>query len=74
MSPVVVSTSREPLIENTMSGKVLDSNSFIDLIRSKSHFHKPGENHTTDGYVETSRTKELLAQHLKVTGGQVRTR
>jgi glutaminyl-tRNA synthetase len=37
-------------------------------------FHKPGENYTTDGYVRMPKTKELLAQHLKRTGGQVRTR
>ena len=52
----------------------LDSNSFIDLIRNKSHFHKPGENYKTDGYVVTESTERLLAEHMKITGGQVRTR
>ena len=54
--------------------KVLDSNSFIDLVRSKSHFHKPGDNCKTDGYVETEMTQKLLQEHLQVTGGKVRTR
>eukprot|EP00123_Amoebidium_parasiticum_P016475 comp23445_c1_seq1/m.39113 comp23445_c1_seq1/g.39113 ORF comp23445_c1_seq1/g.39113 comp23445_c1_seq1/m.39113 type:complete len:787 (-) comp23445_c1_seq1:505-2865(-) len=36
--------------------------------------HKPGENYKMDGYVVTPKTKELLAKHLKETGGQVRTR
>ena len=57
-----------------MSSNVLDCNSFIDLVKNKSHFHKPGENYTTDGYVVTSRTEVLLAEHLRLTGGKVRTR
>lgn len=52
----------------------LDSNTFLDLIKSKAHFHKPGENYTTDGYVRTGKTDELLKQHLERTKGQVRTR
>lgn len=47
---------------------------FIRLIKSKAHFHKPGENYTTDGYVKTEHTDRLLEEHLKFTGGQVRTR
>ena len=57
-----------------MSTKVLDSNSFIELVRNKSHLHKPGENSTTDGYVVTEWTAQLIADHLQVTGGKVRTR
>lgn len=38
------------------------------------HFHEPGENHKTDGYVINENTQRLLQEHLKVTGGQVRTR
>ncbi|XP_071495236.1 glutamine--tRNA ligase-like [Diadema antillarum] len=37
-------------------------------------FHKPGENYKTDGYVTTPNTMQLLQEHLKLTGGQVRTR
>lgn len=37
-------------------------------------FHKPGENDKTPGYQVTPSTERLLAEHLKLTGGQVRTR
>ncbi|XP_064383037.1 glutamine--tRNA ligase-like [Halichondria panicea] len=39
-----------------------------------SRFHMPGENHTTDGYVVTPNTAQLLATHLQETGGKVITR
>ena len=45
-----------------------------ELMRTKVNFHKPGENYTTDGYVMMPKTKEILAAHMKRTGGQVRTR
>ncbi|RWS09661.1 putative glutamine--tRNA ligase-like protein [Dinothrombium tinctorium] len=45
-----------------------------DLMRNKTHFHKPGENYKTEGYVITSKTMELISQHLKATGGKVVTR
>lgn len=47
---------------------------FIRLITSKAHFHKPGENYTTEGYVKTEHTDRLLKEHLAFTKGQVRTR
>ena len=37
----------------------------------KVHFHKPGENFKTDGYVITEKTMDLLKEHLKITGDQV---
>jgi hypothetical protein len=39
-----------------------------ELMRSPAmtSLHAPGKNHTTDGYVVTSKTPELLAAHLKV--------
>ncbi|XP_002131102.2 glutamine--tRNA ligase-like [Ciona intestinalis] len=37
-------------------------------------FHKPGENYKTEGYVITDNTMKLMGEHLKITGGQVRTR
>lgn len=40
-------------------------------MKTKVQFHKVGENYKTDGYVVTSKTKELLAEHLKITGGKV---
>merc|ERR1712142_656445 len=45
-----------------------------ELMKTKVHFHKPGKNHTTDGYQITPDTERLLAEHLARTNGQVRTR
>lgn len=46
----------------------------ITDVLSKVNFHKPGENYKTDGYVVTPNTMKHLQDHLKITGGQVRTR
>jgi len=46
----------------------------VELMKNKVHFHKPGENYKTDGYVIEDQTMDRLAEHLKRTGGQVRTR
>lgn len=46
----------------------------MELMKTKVHFHAPGENYKTDGYVTTPLTEKLLKEHLKITGGQVRTR
>ncbi|RZF43263.1 hypothetical protein LSTR_LSTR001524 [Laodelphax striatellus] len=40
----------------------------------KVNFHAPGENFKTDGYVVTEHTQRLIEEHLKITGGKVRTR
>lgn len=45
-----------------------------ELMKTKFHFHKPGENYKTEGYVVTPNTHRLLQEHLKITGGKVRTR
>ncbi|XP_015184756.1 PREDICTED: probable glutamine--tRNA ligase [Polistes dominula] len=45
-----------------------------ELMKTKVHFHKPGENYKTEGYVVTPNTNKLLQEHLKITGGKVRTR
>ena len=45
----------------------------MDLMKNIK-FHAPGENFKTDGYVTTANTERLLKEHLKITGGQVRTR
>lgn len=42
-----------------------------ELMRRKVHFHRPGENYKTDGYVITPKTMDLLKQHLQITGGKV---
>lgn len=46
----------------------------MELMKNKVHFHAPGENYKTDGYVTTPNTERLLKEHLKITGGRVRTR
>lgn len=48
--------------------------SIAELMKNKVHFHAPGENYKTDGYVITDHTMRILKEHLKKTGGQVRTR
>lgn len=50
------------------------ANTIAELMKTKVHFHGPGENHKTDGYVVTEETERLLKEHLKRTGGKVRTR
>ena len=45
-----------------------------ELMKNKVHFHKPGENYKTDGYIIEDETMDRLAAHLKRTKGQVRTR
>ena len=47
---------------------------FIELLKNKAHFHKPGENFKTDGYVLTDKTMGLIERHLKATEGKVMTR
>ena len=34
-------------------------------------FHRPGENHLTEGYAVTDKTQALLQEHLERTGGKV---
>lgn len=48
--------------------------SFMELAGEAINFFKPGENFKTDGYVVTEKTTDLIAQHLKATGGKVITR
>lgn len=43
-----------------------------ELMRTRANFHKVGENYTTDGYVTTPNTKELLRKHVAAVGGKVR--
>ncbi|KRX49473.1 putative glutamine--tRNA ligase [Trichinella murrelli] len=45
-----------------------------ELMKTKAHFHKPGENYKTEGYVVTPKTMDLLKRHLEITGGKVVTR
>lgn len=56
------------------SSSIKDGAHSIAELMKKVRFHAPGENHITDGYVVTEHTERLLKQHLKETGGIVRTR
>ena len=40
-----------------------------ELMKTKVHFHKTGENYETESYVVTPKTHRLLAKHLKIGGG-----
>ncbi|CAH0546360.1 unnamed protein product [Brassicogethes aeneus] len=50
-----------------------NSLTILDVMK-KVNFHKPGENFKTDGYIVTENTQQLIQEHLKLTGGKVRTR
>lgn len=52
----------------------MGASSISELMRNKVHFHLPGQNYKTDGYVSTDHTERLLREHLQRTGGRVRTR
>jgi len=58
----------------SLSDEVTNPDVTIQDVMRRLIFHKPGENHTTEGYVVTENTMKLLAEHLKITGGKVRTR
>ncbi|XP_043564583.1 glutamine--tRNA ligase [Chiloscyllium plagiosum] len=62
--------------ESTVNGEVeVQSASLMEQLRGEAmKFHKPGENFKTEGYTVTANTMDLLQKHLKITGGQVRTR
>ncbi|XP_061159436.1 glutamine--tRNA ligase [Syngnathus typhle] len=49
--------------------------SLMEQLRGEAlKFHKPGENYTTEGYVVTPNTMNLLKKHMEKFGGQIRTR
>ncbi|KAJ8975502.1 hypothetical protein NQ317_010617 [Molorchus minor] len=66
-------TKQDKKIEETKSDASNQSLTILDVMR-KINFHAPGENYKTDGYVVTENTHKLLQEHLKQTGGKVRTR
>uniref|UniRef100_A0A1B0CZE9 glutamine--tRNA ligase n=1 Tax=Phlebotomus papatasi TaxID=29031 RepID=A0A1B0CZE9_PHLPP len=70
---------KKPKKENEVKVNVREDSgdgacNIAELMRTKVHFHAPGENYKTDGYVVTANTERLLREHLKATGGKVRTR
>lgn len=59
--------------EEKVEKKEEEAITMMDLMKNIK-FHAPGENFKTDGYVTTPNTERLLKEHLKLTGGKVRTR
>lgn len=57
-----------------MTSEKIGAQTISELMKTKVHFHKPGENYKTDGYIVTPNTHHLLQKHLKATGGIVVTR
>lgn len=51
-----------------------ECNLSVSDVMKKLDFHKPGQNTITEGYIITENTERLLEEHLKITGGKVRTR
>uniref|UniRef100_A0A1A9WRW2 Probable glutamine--tRNA ligase n=1 Tax=Glossina brevipalpis TaxID=37001 RepID=A0A1A9WRW2_9MUSC len=60
---------KESTLENHEGARTIG-----ELMKTKVHFHAPGENYKTDGYVVTNNTERLLKEHLIVTGGRIQTR
>lgn len=56
------------------SNEKIGAQTISELMKTKVHFHKPGENYKTEGYIVTPNTQKLLQEHLQITGGKVRTR
>ncbi|XP_011173631.1 probable glutamine--tRNA ligase [Solenopsis invicta] len=60
--------------KETLHDEKVGAQTISELMKNKVHFHKPGENYKTDGYIVTPNTHNLLQKHLKATGGKVVTR
>jgi len=67
-----VTKEQAPLDLETIM-KMIDPRT-IYLTGDIAKFHKPGENHKSEGYVVTPKTMELLEEHTAEYGDQVRTR
>ncbi|CAB4055875.1 QARS [Lepeophtheirus salmonis] len=67
-------SNKAPLKEQQASEDNNNSITIKELMSTKVKFHKPGENFTSDGYVTTPKTNQILKEHLKRTGGRVKTR
>lgn len=57
-----------------VTNEKIGAQTISELMKTKVHFHKPGENYKTEGYIITPNTHKLLQEHLKVTNGKVITR
>ncbi|KAG5318412.1 SYQ ligase, partial [Pseudoatta argentina] len=60
--------------QESLNGEKGGAQTISELMKTKTQFHKPGENYKTDGYIVTPNTHYLLQKHLKATGGKVVTR
>lgn len=60
--------------KNVSDKEKVGARTISELMKTKVHFHKPGENYKTEGYTVTPNTRKLLEEHLKVIEGKVRTR
>ncbi|XP_029166056.1 probable glutamine--tRNA ligase [Nylanderia fulva] len=60
--------------QKASNGEKIEAQTISELMKNKIHFHKPGENYKTEGYIVTPNTHHLLEEHLKATGGKVITR
>lgn len=68
-------TNHEPNLASAAANiTMIDGSTSIAELMKTVHFHEPGKNHKTDGYVITDHTSALLQEHIKRTGGTVRTR
>ena len=56
------------------SNEKIGAQTISELMKTNVHFHKPGENYKSEGYIVTPNTQTLLQKHLQITGGKVRTR
>lgn len=61
-------------LKEKLNGEKAEAQTISELMKTKINFHKPGENYQTEGYIVTPNTHFLLQEHLKATGGKVRTR
>ncbi|KOX71972.1 putative glutamine--tRNA ligase [Melipona quadrifasciata] len=57
-----------------VTNEKIGAQTISELMKTKVHFHKPGENYKTEGYIITPNTHKLLQEHLKATNGKVITR
>ncbi|XP_057662452.1 probable glutamine--tRNA ligase isoform X1 [Diorhabda carinulata] len=73
VSKVAKNEAKPKKESQTTEVQIAEGLTIIDVMK-KLNFHAPGENYKTDGYIVTDNTERLLKEHLKITGGQVRTR
>ncbi|XP_054016254.1 probable glutamine--tRNA ligase isoform X1 [Hylaeus anthracinus] len=73
--PKAKNTEKEKEQKNAVAAnEKAGAQTISELMKTKVHFHKPGENYKTEGYVVTPNTHKLLQEHLRITSGKVRTR